>query len=133
MPDREKVIADIEEQIAWIRDNDFHKFPGWDHAVLAMKDALSLLKEQEAMKECLKKKCVICPHCANCDVDENGLLKEQQPKTARWEKRTGMMPPEYHGHYWCSNCEWHGKYNEREKDYKFCPACGAKMENPTST
>jgi hypothetical protein len=60
-------------------------------------------------------------------------MKEQQPKTARWEKRTGMMPPEYHGHYWCSNCDWHGKYNEREKDYKFCPACGAKMENPTST
>ena len=43
MPDREKVIADIEEQIAWIRDNDFHKFPGWGHAVLAMKDALELL------------------------------------------------------------------------------------------
>ena len=45
--DREKVIADIEEQIAWIQDNDFHKFPGWGHAVLAMKDALALLKEQE--------------------------------------------------------------------------------------
>ena len=58
---------------------------------------------------------------------------EQQPKTARWEKRTGMMPPEYHGHYWCSNCEWHGRYNEREADYKFCPACGAKMEGPTRT
>ena len=45
--DREKVIADIEEQITWIRDNDFHKFPGWGHAVLAMQDALVLLKEQE--------------------------------------------------------------------------------------
>ena len=47
MADREKVIADIEEQITWIRDNDFHKFPGWGHAVLAMQDALVLLKEQE--------------------------------------------------------------------------------------
>lgn len=46
--DREKVIADIEEQITWIRDNDFHKFPGWGHAVLAMKDALALLKEQKS-------------------------------------------------------------------------------------
>ena len=45
--DREKVIADIEEQIAWIQDNDFHKFPGWGHAVLAMKDAIALLKEQQ--------------------------------------------------------------------------------------
>jgi len=48
MADREKVIGDLEEQIAWIRDNDFHKFPGWGHAVLAMRDALALLKEQEA-------------------------------------------------------------------------------------
>jgi hypothetical protein len=59
MPDREKVIADIEEQIAWIRDNDFHKFPGWGHAVLAMKDALAILKEQEKKQITLHKKHVI--------------------------------------------------------------------------
>lgn len=45
--DREKVISDLQEQIDWIRDNEFHKFPGWGHAVLAMKDAIALLKEQE--------------------------------------------------------------------------------------
>lgn len=50
MADREKVISDLEEQIAWIRDNDFHKFPGWGHAVLAMRDALALLKEQEPVE-----------------------------------------------------------------------------------
>lgn len=55
MPDMEKVIADIEEQIAWIRDNNFHKFPGWGHAVLAMKDALALLKEQEELLRKLQK------------------------------------------------------------------------------
>lgn len=47
MANRETVIDDLEEQIAWIRDNDFHKFPGWGHAVLAMRDALALLKAQE--------------------------------------------------------------------------------------
>ena len=47
MTEREKVVDDLEEQIAWIRDNDFHKFPGWGHAVLAMRDAIALLKEQE--------------------------------------------------------------------------------------
>ena len=47
MPDRENVISALEEQITWIRDNDFHKFPGWGHAVLAMRDALALLKAQE--------------------------------------------------------------------------------------
>ena len=39
---------------------------------------ISLLKEQETINGCLKRKCVICPHCDNCDVDENGLLKEQE-------------------------------------------------------
>ena len=47
MDKREKVISDLEEQLAWIRDNDFHKFPGWGHTVLAMRDALELLKAQE--------------------------------------------------------------------------------------
>lgn len=47
MTDRKSVISDLEIQIAWIRDNDFHKFPGWGHAVLAMKDAVTLLKAQE--------------------------------------------------------------------------------------
>jgi len=27
----------------------------------------------------------------------------------RWVKMTGMMPPEYHGHYECSECQWHMK------------------------
>ena len=82
--DREKVIADIEEQIAWIRDNDFHKFPGWGHAVLAMKDALELLKEQNTVEHALdilrehgwketedvpyvneqeRHPVIVCPHC----------------------------------------------------------------------
>ena len=50
MTDREKVVSDLEEQIAWIRDNDFHKFPGWGHAVLAMRDAIALLKMQEPIE-----------------------------------------------------------------------------------
>ena len=49
MTKREKVIDDLEEQIVWIRDNDFHKFPGWGHAVLAMHDAIALLKAQEPL------------------------------------------------------------------------------------
>lgn len=49
MADINKTIKDLDEQIAWIQDNDFHKFPGWGHAVLAMKDALELLKDQQAM------------------------------------------------------------------------------------
>ena len=47
MSDVENVISDLEEQITWIRDNDSHKFPGWGHAVLAMRAAIALLKAQE--------------------------------------------------------------------------------------
>ena len=49
MADINKTIEDLDEQIAWIQDNDFHKFPGWGHAVLTMKDALELLKEQNGL------------------------------------------------------------------------------------
>lgn len=85
-----------------------------------MNDALALIKEfKEERLEWIEKIASL--------VARNEILEEQKPITAKWEKRTGMMPPEYHGHYWCSNCEWHGRYNEREYEYKYCPACGAKM------
>lgn len=50
----------------------------------------------------------------------------------RWIKMTGMMPPEYHGHYNCSICQWHmkGLRNSwtKEEELSFCPNCGAKMD-----
>ena len=50
----------------------------------------------------------------------------------RWVKMTGMMPPEYHGHYDCSECQWHmkGLRNSwtREEELSYCPNCGAKMD-----
>ena len=49
----------------------------------------------------------------------------------QWVKMTGMMPPEYHGHYECSECKWHmkGLRNSwtREEELYYCPNCGAKM------
>lgn len=51
----------------------------------------------------------------------------------RWVKMTGMMPPEYHGHYECSECQWHmkGLRNSwtREEELSYCPNCGAKMDD----
>ena len=50
----------------------------------------------------------------------------------RWIKMVGMMPPEYHGHYECSECQWHmkGLRNSwtREEEMNYCPNCGAKMD-----
>lgn len=51
-----------------------------------IENAISILKEHEAMEQCLKTKCVICPHCDNCDVDENGMLKEQEPRLMTLEE-----------------------------------------------
>lgn len=49
-------------------------------------------------------------------------------RRGEWVKMTGMMPPEYHGHYECSLCGWHGKHYTKEWEYNYCPNCGAKME-----
>lgn len=50
----------------------------------------------------------------------------------RWVKMTGMIPPEYHGHYECSECQWHmkGLRNSwtREEELTYCPRCGAIMD-----
>ena len=60
------------------------------------------------------------------------LLEEQEPKRGRWERLTGMAPPEYHGHKICSICECFAPYDPlhmgREILPKYCPGCGAKME-----
>ena len=53
-------------------------------------------------------------------------------RRGRWIKMTGMMPPEYHGHYECSECQWHmkGPRNSwtREEELSYCPQCGAQMD-----
>lgn len=63
--------------------------------------------------------------------DAIAILTIEQ-KRGRWVKMTGMMPPEYHGHYECSECQWHmkGLRNSwtREEEMAYCPNCGAKME-----
>ena len=58
--------------------------------------------------------------------------KNLPTRRGQWIKMTGMMPPESHGHYECSECGWHmrgprGSFN-REEDFMFCPNCGAKMK-----
>lgn len=53
-------------------------------------------------------------------------IREAVTPKGTWNRMTGMMPPEYTGHYECSNCGWHGKY-DKEYDYHFCPECGSQM------
>ena len=47
MIDRKNALANLEQNIRWIEDNEHHQFPGWGNVVVAMRDAVELLKEQE--------------------------------------------------------------------------------------
>lgn len=51
-------------------------------------------------------------------------------KRGKWVKMTGMMPPEYFGHYECSECGWHLSHHDKTKENElgFCPNCGAIMD-----
>ena len=52
MVNREIAISNLEMNIAWIEDNELHQFPGWGNVVMAMRDAVELLKEQPEIVRC---------------------------------------------------------------------------------
>ena len=89
------------------------------------KDALELLKEQKAMMQCVKEKCCICPYCANCDVDDNGLLKEQEAETVESIQidRSDKWGADLTGY--CPSCKrpLKSRFNKR-----FCGECGKKVK-----
>ena len=70
-------------------------------------------------------------------IDEQPTIDAAPVAHGRWIKMTGMLPPEYHGHYCCSECQWHmkGLRNSwtREEELLYCPNCGAKMEADDET
>ena len=78
-----------------------------------MQDSLVLLKEYRTMKECLQTKCRACPHCENCDVDENGLIKEQDAVKPISERHLFLCPV-------CKNTLF--------REQKFCHECGKRIE-----
>lgn len=87
MVDRQKVIGDLEEQIAWIRDNDFYKFPGWGHVVLVMRDALALLKAQD-------------PRVVTLDDYENNPNVDKDGNLAVWRESRHFPGIAYHEDGW---------------------------------
>jgi len=127
MADMEKIISKLDE----LRQFADMEIDNWDVYLklcdlidLTKDNVLVLLKEQEAKEQCLKTKCIICPHCDNCDVDENGLLKEQEP-----------VPPDVDSERSCScgNCGTTVGYypdgcKTPEKLCKFCPECGRAVK-----
>lgn len=122
MNDRKNVIRGLEQFKA-----DFKPFCGNSSDWARVDAALALLKEQDAKEQCLKTKCIICPHCDNCDVDENGLLKEQEAKKVieKTSIYTGL-PITY-----CPKCGISiDRYNGRERkgQTNYCPYCGQAVK-----
>jgi predicted RNA-binding Zn-ribbon protein involved in translation (DUF1610 family) len=64
------------------------------------------------------------------DVLDAPAADVQEVKHGHWIKPTGMMPPEHHGHYECSECHaWAMRdWKHRLELTEFCPNCGAKMD-----
>lgn len=88
--------------------------------LISREAAIAKIKEWCAMEEA---KCVLIMLPA---VDTAPVIH------GRWIKMIGMMPPEYHGHYECSECQWNMKGISsswiREEEFSYCPNCGAKMD-----
>lgn len=65
-------------------------------------------------------------------IDEVPAADVVEVTHGQWVKMKGMMPPEYHGHYECSECGWHPRRmrstEDREEEFTYCPNCGAKMD-----
>lgn len=113
MTDKKKVVKEFEHLLNAANGN-YQDFV--DLTVDVGEEILALLKEQEAKEQCLKTKCVICPHCDNCDVDENGLLKEQE----------AIKPvKQIEEHEWtvCGYCREH-----LISKWMFCPYCGRPVK-----
>ncbi len=72
---------------------------------------------------CIKEKCAYCPHCENCDVDDETLeikALEQKEKTGKWI----VHPKGIYAHLVCNKCLSNAPYDCQTK---YCPNCGARM------
>ena len=65
MVDRDITISNLEINIRWIEDNPQHQFPGWGNVTMAMRDAVELLKEQEAVEPILEQDSMVCGVCGH--------------------------------------------------------------------
>jgi len=87
MNDRQNVLDNLEINIRWIEDIPAHQFAGWLNVVTAMRDAVALLKEHEAvtpLKKCkgcqwfdyVPPKNGFCPFIDICKKTEGAYYEE---------------------------------------------------------
>lgn len=70
-----------------------------------------------------------------CEGIHKALNRDVREK-GKWIKATGMMPPEFHGHHYCSECgnfaNMKPPFGNREDLSKYCPNCGVDMRKKES-
>ena len=127
----------LDEAIAWLTtegrfDMEGHCCQTSSEAVNVLLDALRngeicTFEEIEAVPKAFHDKCM--------QIEIAKRMKLERPK-GKWIKPTGMMPPEHHGHYECSECgfwamrDWAKPWKGVVLS-KFCGGCGAEMEEDT--
>lgn len=86
---------------------------------------------KESLCDCDNGLCKEFKRIGTAEDFEKEVLKRTKSKTGEWIKATGMMPPEFHGHHYCSECgnfaNMEPPFGNREDLSKFCPNCGAEM------
>lgn len=71
----------------------------------------------------IKEKCCVCPHCDNCDVNEDGTIER---KKGEWiQDRLVSTNGGTYGVRRCSNCE--NYYQDVGYGWNYCPNCGSDM------
>lgn len=118
MPDREKVISNLEQQIRWIEEIECHQFPGWLNVTNAMRDAIVMLKEQEqtinALESDLKETLQV--------LGEKGSFRNMKEYIIGVPERTGVEDPamvpaiNQRELVRCKDCKW---WHESEREVGF--------------
>lgn len=124
---RQECVEQLEYAKFLILANDKDWLDARDIPILDM--AIEALEKQVPIKE----QCTICPHCNNCDVDENGNVMSDECSVK--PKNTGYWR-HYEMRLKCSKCnvEIYDDIMEFLSDNvpKYCPWCGADMRGDSN-
>lgn len=94
----------------------------FDTRVASVYDISDLIEMLPSVELPIKEKCCVCPHCDNCDVNEDGTIER---KTGEW---IDIDCQSYTWKVCCSECGHERSMMSTQGQYpKFCEECGADM------
>lgn len=124
---RQDAIDAIEAKEA----NEFGNYMEYNVAFNdGLRSAVFALEELPSAELPIKDKCAFCPHCKNCDVNDDLTI---QPTADVAERKTGEWilqedkTKKHYGWHFCSECgAWIGEPTN------FCSECGADMRGDSN-